>query len=101
MDRLDLAPGGAAPARFVRCVEGLDHDALVAGGQRLRGERGPRLLVGVQQPRYEQPGRGHLRHGPVPLAQRPREQVLPVQVEHVEQLQGQGGDGPRAVDVDP
>ena len=85
VDRLDLEPRGAAPAGGVRRVERLHHDALVPGGdggveRRLRGR-------GIAGHRPRDPVLG--RHDPLEhrgaLGERGVEQVVAVDVQHVEE----------------
>ena len=91
MCRASLDPAGAAAARGVRGVERLDHDALVAVGERVAEERRGLRCRAAHQPRHPEP----LRHDPgqrgEPFLARPVDQVLAVQVDDVEHERGQAG----------
>ena len=78
MDRLDLDPRRAAPARLVGRVQRLDHDALVAHRQRLLEQ----LRPAARHPPLRRHQRRQRRGA---LGARPVEQILAVEVQQVEE----------------
>ena len=86
MAGLDLDPSRSAPAGGVRRGEVLDDDALVPGGDQLVEERLRLLRVGGHPARDEQGLRGDRLQPRETLAGRQVDQVVAVEVQHVEEV---------------
>ena len=91
--RLDLAPGRAPAARLVGRADGLDHHALVTRRQRVGQQLGGRARV-VGDDVADAPRRRHPPERLEPGTEREVEQVLAIEVQHVEPRRGQAAARP-------
>ena len=86
--RLHLAPRLAAPAGLVARLDRLDHHALVPGGERLGEEALGLGRIGGGDPRHRERADRAVEQRQA-LAQRPIDERLAIEVEHVEEERAQ------------